>query len=69
MYFCIPIQIKKLTNDIDATLITVNNCFANFIKDIDIMRYGDDQRFLPTNHVVDIYRYCNTVLRHVPEKP
>ena len=31
-------QIKKLTNDIDATLITVNNCFANFIKDIDIMR-------------------------------
>ena len=70
MYRCIPIQIKKknVTNDIDATLITVNNFFAHFIKEIVTSRYRDDQHILPTNNVVNIYRYSNTMLKHIPEK-
>ena len=70
MYRCIPIQIKKknVTNDIDATLITVNNFFAHFIKEIVTSRYRDDQHILPINNVVNIYRYSNTMLKHIPEK-
>ena len=70
MYRCIPIQIKKknVTNDIDATLITVNNFFAHFTKEIVISRYRDDQHILPKNNVVNIYRYSNAMLKHIPEK-
>ena len=44
MYLCIPLKIKKTDNDdnTDATLITVNNFFMHFIKEIDILRYEDD---------------------------
>ena len=44
MYLCIPLKIKKTDNDdnTDATLITVNNFFMHFIKEIDILRYRDD---------------------------
>ena len=70
MYLCIPIQIKKknVTNDIDATLITVNNFFAHFTKEIVTSRYRDDQHILPTNNVVNIYGYSNVMLKHIPEK-
>ena len=59
---------NNVTNDIDATLITVNNFFAHFIKEIVTSRYRDDQHILPTNNVVNIYRYSNTMLKHIPEK-
>ena len=49
-------------------LITVNNFFAHFIKEIDILKYGDNQRILLTNNVVGIYRYSNAMLKHIPEK-
>ena len=49
-------------------MITVNNFFVHFIKEIDILRYGDDQHILPTNNVVDIYRYSDIMLKHMPEK-
>ena len=60
MYLCITMQIKKknnVPNNIDATLITVNNLFTHFMKEIDTLRYGDDQHILPTNNVVNIYKY------------
>lgn len=49
-------------------MITNNNFFAYFIKVIDILRYKDDQRILPTNNVVDIYRYSDAMLKHMPRK-
>ena len=60
MDLCIPLQLKKSTNtanDIDNDLITLNNFFVHFRKEIDIRRYDDDIRILPTNNTVDIYRY------------
>ena len=42
VHLCIPMQIKKRSsavNDIDYHLMTVNNFFAHFVKEIDIRRY------------------------------
>ena len=53
MDLCIPLQINKSTNtanDIDADLMTLNNFFVHFVKEIDIRRYDDDIRMLPTNN-------------------
>ena len=39
MHLCIPVQIKKSTNtanNIDDDLMTVNNVFAHFIREMDI---------------------------------
>ena len=46
-----------IANDIDATLISINNFLEHFINEINILRYRDHQRILPKNIVVDIYRY------------
>ena len=67
----LPIQIKKAADasaDIDATLITVNNFFAHWLKEFDIKRYPDDIHILPTNNTVDIYRYSEKMLKHLPVK-
>ena len=65
MHLCIPLQIKKSTNtdaDIDDDFMTVNNFFTHFIKEIDIRRYGDDIRILPTKTAlltfIDILTQC-----------
>ena len=45
VHLCFPIKIKLAAdndNDIAAGVITVNNFFAHWIKEIDIKRYGDD---------------------------
>ena len=67
----LPIQIKKATDastDIDATLMTVNNSFAHCLKEVDIKRFSNDTRILPTNNIVDIYRYSEKMLKHLPAK-
>ena len=33
--------------------------------EIDIRRYGDDIRILPTNNTADMYRYSDAMLKHV----
>ena len=40
----------------DGTLITANNFFTNWLKEIDIKRYPDEVRVLTTNNTVDMYR-------------
>ena len=52
----------------DADTITVNNFFAHWFTDIDVRRYPDDTRILPTNNSVDIYQYSNAQLKYLPEK-
>ena len=67
----LPIQIRKATDtsaDIDATLITVNNFFAHWLKEVDIKRYPGDIHILPTNNTVGIYRYSEKMLKHLPAK-
>ena len=51
IHICFPIKMKKKSNnaaDIDSDLITVNNFFAYWIKEISITKYGRDKEFPPT---------------------
>ena len=71
VHIVFPLKIKKKTNvanDILATEITVNNFFAHWIKEIDIKRLGDDVPVLPTTNTIQIYKYSDAMLKHVPKK-
>ena len=71
MHICFPVKIKKVSDesaDIDSDLITVNNFFAHFIKEISIMRYGNDKKLMPTFSPYEIYQYSDAMLKHLPEK-
>ena len=48
-------------------MITVNNFFAHWIKDISIKRYGDEIAILPINTTLDIYRYSESMFKHLPD--
>ena len=59
MEISLSIQFTKKSNkaqQMDANMITVNNFFGHWLTDIDIRRYPDDTRILPTNNNVDIYQ-------------
>ena len=45
----------------------VNNFFSHSIKEIDIKRYGDYMPILPLFNTVDIYRYSEQLLKHMPK--
>ena len=49
-------------------MITVNNCFAHWIRKIYIKRYGDDIAILPLNNVIEIYCYSEAMLKCLAEK-
>ena len=71
IHICFPIKIKKSTNeanDIGNDLITVNNFFAHFIKEINITHYGNDKQLIPTFSPYEIYQYSLAMLKHLPEK-
>ena len=71
MEIVFPIQFTKSTNkekQMDKDLVTVNNFFGYWFTDIDIRRYADDMRILPTNNSIDIYPYSNAALKYLPEK-
>ena len=48
-------------------MIPVNNFFTHWAKDVNIKRYGDDIAILPINKTLDIYRYSNAILKHLPD--
>ena len=71
VHICFPIKIKKNTNsaqDIDADLITVNNFFAHFVKEISVTKYGSDKELTPTFSPSETYQYADSMLKHLPEK-
>ena len=71
MEIVLPLQFTKKTNkaqQMDANMITVNNFFGHWFTDIDIRRYPDDVRILPTNNSGDIYQYLNEQMKYLPEK-
>ena len=68
MELVLPIQFTKSTNNaaqMDGNIITVNNFFGHWITDIDIRRYPDDKRILPTNNNVDVYQFSNTQMKYL----
>ena len=48
-------------------MIPVNNFFTHWRKDVNIKRYGDDIAILPINKTLDIYRYSDAMLKHLPD--
>ena len=69
IHICFPIKIKRRTNanlDIDTYLITVNNFFAHWVKEIIVTRYGSDKELPPTFSLWEIYQYSDSMLKHLP---
>ena len=65
-----PIQITKNTTKaakLEADVVTVNNFFTCWITDIDIRRYPDDKRVLPTNNYVDVCEFAASKLKYLPK--
>ena len=61
-------KIKKssnVANNLADDVITVNNFFAHWIKELDIKRYGDDVPILPLTNIVEIYKYSNAILKYI----
>ena len=69
IHICFPIKIKKKSNnnsDIDGDLITVNNFFAHWVKEISITKYGSDKELPPTFSPWEVYQYSDQMLKHLP---
>ena len=70
IHVCFPIKIKKGTNkasNIDADLVTVNNFFAHWVKEVSITNYGSDKELPPTFSVYQGYQYADSMLKHLPK--
>ena len=70
IHICFPIKIKKKSNnstDIDDDLITVNDFFAHWVKEISITKYGSDKELPPTFTPWEIYQYSDEMLKHLPK--
>ena len=71
MKICLTLKFTKKFNkalQMDAQMITVNNFFGHWFTDINIRRYPDNMRILPTNNSVNIYQYSNAQMKYLPEK-
>ena len=63
-----PMKILKNTNqniDIDNDLITVNNFFAHFVKEVNVTKYGSDKELIPTFSPCEIHQYSDAMLKHL----
>ena len=70
MVLCLPVTFRKKTANttaINRDLIPVNNFFAHWIKDVIVRRYGNDVVILPINTVLEVYRYSEAMLKHLPD--
>ena len=71
MEICLPLKFTKKSNKaqkMDAQMVMVNNFFGHQFTDIDIKRYLDYMRNLPTNNSIDIYQQSNAQMKYLPEK-
>ena len=70
IHICFPIKIYKSsdnTADIDSDLITVNNFFAHWVKEISRTKYGGDKELPPTFSPWGVYQYSDQMLKHLPK--
>ena len=70
MEIVLPIKLMKKSNRstaIDGNLIPVNNFFCRWFTDIDIKRYPDDLRILPTDKTIEIHDYAEGQLKYLPK--
>ena len=55
-------------NDLAADTVTINNFFAQRIRKLNIVRYGDETAILPTANTVDVYWCSDESLKHMPKE-
>ena len=70
IHICFPMKIEKKTKqnlDTDADLITANNLFAHFVKEISVKTYGSDKELIPTSSPYEMYQYPDAMLKHLPK--
>ena len=70
MAIVLPVQFVKKSQkaqQVDNDLMPVNNFFCRWFTDIDIKRYPDDLRILPTDKTLSIYDYANAQLKYLPK--
>ena len=48
-------------------MITVNNFFAHWVKEVSITKYGSDKELPPTFTPWEVYQYSDTMLKHLPK--
>ena len=68
IHICFSIRIKKKLNNssnIDGDMITVNNFFAHWVKEVSITKYGSDKELPPTFTPWEVYQYSDTMLKHL----
>ena len=69
MFFQFNLKKKSDINaDIGADLITLNNFFAHWIKEISVTKYGTNKKLTPTTTPQEIYQYSDAMLKHLPAK-
>ena len=67
MTLVVPIYFKKSTDKTaDVDVVTVNTFFAGWLKEIDIRRYPNGVRILPTNKTIE---HAAQQIKHLPRKP
>ena len=68
IHICFRIKILNSsdnTADIDSDLITVNNFFAHWVKEINITKYGSDKELPPTFSPWKVHQYSDQMLKHL----
>ena len=69
MTLVVPIYFKKSTDKTaDVAVLTVNTFLPGWLKEIDIRRYPNGVRILPTNKTVEVYNYAAQQIKHLPRK-
>ena len=72
VHVCFPIRFRKLTNaasNLVACLMPKNDFFTLWVKEIDITKYGINKSLIPTATPQEIYRYSESMLKHLPKDP
>ena len=70
IHICLPIKIKKATNkaaEIDNNLITINNFFAHWAREVSVTKCGSDKELPPTFSPYEVYQYANSMVKHLPK--
>ena len=47
-------------------MVTVNNFFAHFVKEISITKYRSDKELIPIFTPYELYQYSDSILKHLP---
>ena len=70
MEIVLPAQFVKKSQkaqQLDNDLMPVNNFSCRWFTDLDIKRYPDDVKILPTDKTLSIYDYANAQLKYLPK--